>query len=73
MKADLLHRLDAIIDEANDAIEAAPNGAEAELLFSPLQELGYAVNEALSLRKKKRERQKAQRQAKLTGASHART
>lgn len=46
MDKDLLNRLDALLNELNDALdEMDPDGKEAGLLFEPTQELGWAVDE----------------------------
>lgn len=48
MDKDLLKRLDAIINEAQNAVEELdPDGEEANALFEPLNELGWAVDELL--------------------------
>lgn len=47
MDKDLLKRLSAIINEANDVIEENPESDEAEAIFGPLQELGWAVDQIL--------------------------
>lgn len=52
MNHDLLKRLDRILNEVNDAIEEMdPDSEEASLLFGPTQELGYAVDQMLTLKR----------------------
>ena len=48
MDKDLLKRLDAILNEMHEAIEEMdPESKEAEALFEPVNELGWAVDELL--------------------------
>lgn len=54
MSEDLLKRLDSIIGETNIAIDKMdPDGREAGLLFEPIQDLGWAVDELLGRHKRK--------------------
>ena len=47
-----IKRLDVLIQQLHDEIDDDPESKEAELLFGPLNELGYAVDQILDPIKK---------------------
>lgn len=55
MDKDLLKRLDAILNELNDAIDGLnPDSKAASILFEPTQDLGWAVDELLGRHRKRK-------------------